>query len=482
MFGLLGRVAMVRPAIGMALISTVALLGAAPLRGQAGTDQAAERFLQQQRLADEQLRRQRQELAPLESLLDVQWGGWIDYYLFHFDDGRQSSRLVHRPGFAFWTRATVDNNAHELFARVRLRYTHFRVGDELDRQTDWWGPNFDQAWYGVDFARALHLAKPGDPWHLRARVGRQQVVFGTGYTLDMPLDAVLLDGRLLDMRVQGLFGKSIGSFPNIDRSEPVDSHSARLLYGVQVSYEGWRRHVPFVYALWNNDRTDERPPVWSQNFGYDSFYVGGGTRGALARNLHYWAEAVFESGRSFANRSFAQQDPIAAHGWDVGIEKLFDVATRPRLTLEYMFASGDGDRLFSPTNAVGGNRAGTKDTSFVGFGFRDTGIALAPTMSNLHVWRAGAACLPLEKLAAFRELEIGTDWYLYYKHHRRAAISDPLADSFAGYVGWEMDYFINWRVATDVAWTIRWGTFFPGSAYSDDDSRHFLFTGVTWSF
>jgi hypothetical protein len=45
-----------------------------------------------------------------------------------------------------------------------------------------------------------------------------------------------------------------------------------------------------------------------------------------------------------------------------------------------------------------------------------------------------------------------------------------------------MDYFINWRLASDLSWTFRWGTFFPGSAYSDRDMRHFVFSGVTWSF
>lgn len=457
-------------------------VGVAPAWGQA-TDADENRFLQQQRLIDEQLRQQRRELAPLDGWMDLQWGGWLEYYLFHFDDGVQSSRRVQRPGLAFWTRMQLDDGAHELFARVKLRYTHFRRGDEIERQEDWWGPNFDQAWYQIDFGKALHLSERGGRSHLRARIGRQQVVFGTGYALDMPQDAVLLDGRLADLRILGLAGKSIGSYPNIDRSEPVDSHSDRMFYGVQLSYEGWARHVPFVYALWNDDRTDERPRDWAQNYRYDTFHLGFGARGELWRNSSYWAEGVVQSGRSYGHRAIADRDAIAAYGWDVGLEQRFDLPTQPRVAAEYMFASGDADRLYSPTNAAGGNRAGTKDTSFVGFGFRDTGIALAPVNSNLHIWRLGGALTPLERWELFREFELGTNWFLYYKHHARGAISDPLADDFAGYVGWEMDYFVNWRFASDLAWTIRWGTFFPGSAYHDaDSSRHFLFTGLTWSF
>jgi hypothetical protein len=460
----------------------VVAVWAATARGQTGDGQAEERFLQQQRLADEQLRQKRQELAPVQSWLDLEWGGWIEYYLFHFDDGLQSSRFVQRPGLSFWTRLRVDDGAHEVFARVKLRYTHFRPGDEFERQEDWWGPNFDQAWYQIDFGRALRLTRPADPVQLKARIGRQQVVFGTGYALDMPQDAVLLDAKLYDLRVLGLVGKSVPSFPNIDRSEPVDSHSDRLFYGVQLSYEGWQRHRPFVYALRNNDRTDERPRDWSQNYSYDSFYLGFGAQGELAHNLNYWLEGVLESGHSFGDRQFLERDYVEAFGWDVGLEKLFDVPMRPRMVAEYMFASGDGDRLFSPTNAAGGNRGSREDTSFVGFGFRDTGISLAPTTSNLHVWRLGASLAPLERCELLRDLEVGTNWFLYHKNRQRAAISDPLADNFEGYVGWEMDYFINWRLASDLSWTIRWGSFFPGSAYSDQDTRHFLFTGLTWSF
>ncbi len=458
----------------------LASIGMPATRGQ--SPDAESGFLRQQRAIDEALEQQRKQDEPVSSLLDVQWGGWLEYYVFHFDDGIQKSRVVQRPGVALWTRLRIDDGAHELFARVRLRYDHFNAGDEIERRRDWVGPNFDEAWYQIDFGKALRLTTPSDPFQVRARIGRQSVVFGTGYALDLPLDAVLVDLSVYDVRVQGLFGRTIGSYPNIDRSEPVDSHSDRLFYGVQVAYEGWQRHTPFVYAIWNNDRTDERPTDWGQNYSYDSFYLGGGVQGEFAHNLNYWVEGVFESGHSYADGAAFQRDYIEAYGWDIGIEKLFDVPTHPRVAGEYMFASGDSDRLYSPTNAAGGNRGSREDTSFVAFGFRDTGISAAPTMSNLHVWRVGASLKPLEKWELCENLEIGTNLFLYHKNRCRAAISDPLADSFSGHVGWEMDYFVNWRLASDLSWTIRWGTFFPGSAYSDRDTRHFLFTGCTWSF
>ncbi len=459
--------------------AAIALLAAASSLAQTGNS-PSDSLLQQQRVVDDKLREERRAIAPANSLLDWQWGGWIDYYVFHFDDGVQSQRVLQRPGLAVWSRLTVDDGAHELFARMRLRFDYFNPGDEYDRQQDWVGPNFDRAWYQLDLNKALKLSP--DPFAFRARIGRQDVQFGTGYALDLPLDAVLLDLELADLRAIGLFGRTPGSTPNVDRSEPVDSHSDRRFYGVQLQYEGLKDHVPFVYALWQQDHTDERPQDYFQAYDYESQYFGVGSRGQIVRNLNYWAEGVFETGRSYGDGNFVTQDYIQAYGWNAGLEYLFGGVYRPRVASEYMFASGDADRLLSPTNAAGGNRGDRKDTSFVAFGFRDTGISAALALSNVHIFKFSGSFTPIPQVELLRDLELGSNWFLFYKNKTRGAISDSLAGEFAGYAGWEMDYFVNWRLDSDLSWTLRWGVFFPGSAFEDRDSRSFLLTGLTWSF
>lgn len=439
-------------------------------------------LLTQQRQIDDRLQQERLERAPLSETLDWQYGGWVDYFSFMIDDGIQSQRLYQRPGVALWSRVRLDNGAHELFARVRLRYNYYNPGDEYERQRDWEGPDFDRAWYQVDIGRALRLTRPSDWLQMKARLGRQEVLFGTGFALDQPLDAAWLETTLGDWRVDGLFGRSPQSYLNVDRSTPVSSHSSRRFFGVQVAYTGIERHEPFAYAIWNDDATDETPRDRFQNYAYDTQYFGFGSRGQVLPRLQYWAEAVFETGRSYGDGAFLSRDYVQAYGWDVGLEYLFAGPMRKRLMLEYMFGSGDPDRVFNATGAAGGNRGGGKDSSLVTFGFRDTGMAAALATSNLHIWKAGGSLTPLESIRPFEQLEVGSNWFLYHKHHARAAISDGTADEFAGYVGWEMDYFINWRFASDVSWTIRWGLFFPGDAYSDQGTRNFLFSGITWSF
>ncbi|MGE3181376.1 MAG: hypothetical protein AB7N71_07080, partial [Phycisphaerae bacterium] len=126
-------------------------------------EQRSTSLLQQQRLIDDKLALERQQLAPVDSILDWQWGGWLEYYYFNFDDGIQSTRELQRGGVAVWSRLTLDEGAHEFFVRVRHHYDFFDRGDEYLRQQDWVGPRFDRAWYKIDFRRAFDWGSPSDP-------------------------------------------------------------------------------------------------------------------------------------------------------------------------------------------------------------------------------------------------------------------------------------------------------------------------------
>ena len=128
--------------IPVAVVLLVCGCGAGTLYAQARG--AGENLLQQQRLIDERLDQERKELAPLDALFDWQWGGWFEYYVFHYDDGLQSQRVYQRPGMALWTRLKIDEGAHEIFARMRLNFEYFNPGDEYDRQQDWIGPNIQK--------------------------------------------------------------------------------------------------------------------------------------------------------------------------------------------------------------------------------------------------------------------------------------------------------------------------------------------------
>ncbi len=447
--------------------------------------QATDAFLNQQRALEQGIRDQLDRELTLDQRAAFDFGGSYSFYTFLYDDGVNSSRTLRRSDGRLWARVGLDNSTHELYARARLSYLDFNAGDSFDgNDNDWEGPYLERGWYQFSLRKAMQAyGRKQVPYDLRARVGRQYVEFGTGYALSLPLDAVLLTGEYANIEVTGLIANTVHSMNDIDRTRPESHDTDRDFYGVQVRYLGLREHKPFFYAVWNEDEHGESPVDPLQNYDYDSHYIGFGSTGSIINpDVQYGMEWVFEGGRSFGNERFLHHDAINAWGWDLILEYYMPAPTKPRFLAEYMFASGDADRLGSPTDAIGGNRGDHEDTSFVGFGFRDTGLSFAPRLSNIHIWRAGASFFPFVKIELIKDIELGTDWFLFWKHHDSAAVSDELATLPDGYLGWEMDYFINWRLTSDLSWTARYGAFFPGRAFPDQTSRYFFLTGLTWSF
>jgi len=452
----------------------------------AGAQTATETFLAQQRQVEEQVRRQLDEQLPAGQKTLVDWGGWLSGYCSLWDDGRESSRTLRRTDLRLWASLNADEGIHQAYARMRMVFNNFNSGDSpFDDENDFEGPNLDRGWYRLDVTKLVaEHGSVGLPFDLAVKIGRDYVLWGTGYALSMPLDGIQISGKVGELAIDGLLARTIHSWNNLDTSRPNDDQSSRYFYGVQARYTGFERHEPFGYYLWQRDHQNDGNPLWYlQQWRYDSQYLGLGSTGELVPNWRYSAEIVYQQGRSYGHGQWRRANKIRAYGWDLQLEYLHPRRTHPKLALEYMFAGGDRDRLFSPTNAVGGNRRFTTDRGFNAFGYRDTGLALSPALSNIHIWRAGASFFPFEDQADWvSRLEAGTDWFLYCKNRARAAISDDLAVVRSGYVGWEMDYFVNWRFTSDLAWTVRYGTFFPGKAYEDKTTRTFLLTGLTWSF
>ncbi len=440
-------------------------------------------FLNQQRGVRDQIWEQIDREMPATQKVDFDFGGNYSFNLFLYDDGIDSSRTLRRNDLRLWARMAFDQGAHEIYARARLSFLDFNTGDSYDgNDDDWNGPNLERGYYQFDLKRAMRAyANREIDFNLKAKIGRDLVEFGTGLALSDILDHVAVTYSDSEWELTGLAGKTVGSSQDFDLTRPT-SRTRRAVFGTQLRYLGFEKHRPFAYVLWQSDHNHETRPTPLQDYDYDSVYVGLGSTGELTKNLFYSTEWVYEGGRSYGHRDFYKRDVIKAWAFDIELEYLFDVPKRPRVSAEYIFASGDPDRLASPTDASGGNRGDMRDSSFVGLGYRDTGLSFAPRLSNVHIWRMGGSFFPLAGDPTFDRLELGTNWFLYWKNRRDGAVSDPTADMQSGYLGWEMDYYASWAITTDLSWTARYGLFFPGDAFSDQSSRSFFLTGMTWSF
>jgi hypothetical protein len=464
-------------ASAMLLFSPAAFAQPAPSR------QEPDAFINQQRAVEERILQEFDKELGISAKAAFDWGGWYSVYGFLFDDGVESSRTLRRHDLRLWGRLSLDQGAHEFYVRGRLSYLHFNSGDSYSgNDSDWEGPNLERGYYRFDLARAVR-ASGGESiaYNVVITAGRDLVRFGNGLALATPLDHVAIETSYKGWELTTLAGKTVGSSPEFDLSRTA-TRTRRSFLGGQLKYRGFERHEPFMYVLWQRDRNSEEVPRLLQGFDYDSFYFGLGSAGELARRWRYAAEWVLERGHSFGDRQFRNRNDIRAWALSAELEYLFPGKHRGRASVEYLVGSGDSNRPLSPTNTVGGHAGGFTDESYIGFGYRDTGLAFAPRYSNLHMWRAGTSFYPWPERGRLSRLELGSDWYLYHKHHRSGGVSDPTADVGSGFLGWEMDYYANWRVAADLSWTARFGVFFPGDAFSDQTTRTFLLLGMTWSF
>lgn len=442
------------------------------------------------RIYQEQLRVRLDQQKPSAREIGFDAGGWFNFALFNFDDALGRKHTLRQYEVRGWGSLNVKD-VHKFYFRGRWGYNDWNDGHNPksyvgDEDID---PEVERAWYELDLGRMLSGPTGRRPdFGAKVKVGRAFTDIGTALVLSMPLDLIKIELEPGNWQFTALLGKTIDNTTNIDQSTPVATHQDRYLWGFELAYNGFDRHRPFAYFLANEDHTGPDPDrpapgMPNQDFDYTSRYVGVGSTGTiLSPNLRYRAEVVGEWGKTYSEGVVSGQDDICAVAADFLLEYLFDVKTKPRVSVEYMFGSGDSDRRVSSSSTIGGNRPGTTDRAFNAFGFRDTGIAFAPVLSNLHIYTVGASFFPLENHRLFRKLELGTKAFFYHKDKSGGPISDTTADTSEQWVGWEWDAFCDWRITSDISWTLRYGAFQPGTAFRDQECRQFVFTAVTFSF
>ncbi len=439
------------------------------------------------RVYDEQLRVELDKQQAAARQIGLDGGGWFSFALFHYDDDAAGQeRTLRQYELRLWGTYT-EAGVHTFYVRGLVGWDDWNSGDNPEIRKDdddFTEPEVERAWYRFDYNRLVRNRTGQDPAvGFTLKVGRDYYDIGSALVLALPLDAVTFTVNLWNWKLTGLLGLTIHDTANIDESAAVADSQDRIFYGAEARYAGLDRHEPYAYFLIQEDHTnrDGGPPL--QGYQYDSQYFGIGSGGSvLLPNLRYATELVFECGRGFAEGTRTHRQRVRAMAFDLLLEYFFDVPRHPKVTFEYLFGSGDGDRRLSSTSTIGGNLAGTNDRAFNAFGFRDTGLTFAPRVSNLHIFQFGVSGFPLEDFRLLRKMEIGSKVYFYAKDRSDGAISDIMGTQGSTWVGWEWDVFCNWRVTSDVSLTVRYGVFQPGAAFQQKNARQFFYTGLTYSF
>lgn len=474
-------------------------------------------FSSQQRFLEEQIRPLIQpELtsAPVEQRFQYDYGGILRYTGLWFQDFGsnfpvplrnapefQASRANHDFDFRPWLAASLDK-VHYGFIRGQFDFLQYHDGDEYKRSSDWRGPFVDIGFYRLDIDEACRRygCAQIDNWAADVTVGRQFLYVGRGIAFALVSDGVSLDWMCGDWAGHVFGSQSVGHFDNIDRTVPGSTRSDRDFFGVQLEYERWDHHRPYWFGVVQHDRSGESPNDPLQNYEYDSQYWGIGIRGEALfgegetgcgfENLQYFSEFIVETGRSVGDdRNPAtvsnRRDPIESWALDTGLIYYPQCRTKPRVLLEFAYASGDEDR-FTPQNTQLGNQPGTDDHSFLGFGFLNTGVSFAPLFANLEMVRLAGAFRPFEECCEWRmsDMEIGSSFFLYWRPDAAAGVSDVRADLPGHhFLGSELDLFANWRISSDLYLLLNYGVFFPDAdSFSVEHSRQFVGLTLTWLF
>jgi hypothetical protein len=440
--------------------------------------------------------------VPVGQRTYFDYGAYATVGYLSLDDNNNDNHVLRQYELFPYFRLNVDG-AHELFVRGIVGWRDFNDGDSFDgRGDERIDPDLDAGYYRFDLARSK-AAYQGESseFNLVFKGGRDLVYWGNGLTMSTDLDGVMVDlSWNSDIELSFIAGVTPTRTVDFDASRPnFDHKTKRGFYGAMLSKQAGPQHRPYIYGLiqqdYNNDDPLVQGPVVTE-FNYDSFYIGIGSTGNFTDRLLYGAEFVYEGGRALSNSfegdsifiSPIEQttEDIQAFAWDFRLDYLLADTRRTRFTGEWIIASGDDDRVLSTSDTFGGNTPGTKDHAFNAFGLLNTGLAFAPQVSNLTLFRLGASTFPFaDGGGAMSRIQLGTDWFLFYRTDADAVIDEPLKIDSEGtaFLGWEPDIFMNWQVTSDVTLTVRYGIFFPnGRVFESTDPRQFFYAGFTYAF
>lgn len=483
------------------LVAVVVLLWAGATSFAQNGD--VERFQRQVEQIRRETRVQVDSRVPPGQRTFVDYGLYLTPSYLSVDDSVGDAHGLRQLDAVGYARLSVDG-VHDLFFRARGTYRDFNEGDtfDADGRNQFWKTRVERAAYRFSLQRYVEAYQGQSPdSDLTFTAGRQLAIWGNGLVLNQDVD-----GAQVDLSVAGkltfsvLAARTAPYTIDFDASRPnFDDDTKRLFVGGMVSTT-LGRHRPYVYFLSQTDQNADTPVVIPiggdlgvvSSFQYQSQYLAVGSSGALGDRLLYGIEAALEFGTS-RSRVYGDttsdlvgqtDDPIRAAAMDVRLDYLFDSSYQTRASAELIIASGDDDRQ-STSNTVNGNAPGTTDRAFNAFGLLNTGVAFAPSVSNLLMARVGASTFPFAHVSHLRKLEVGVDVFVYNKLRSAAPIDQETTDQ--RYLGFEPDLFLNWPITSDVSLALRYGIFFPGRALTevdgaDDSPRHFFYTGVTFAF
>ncbi len=430
------------------------------------------------------------------------WGG-SDTFTFNtyndpvlIDDTsvRRKRRTMRTNTLNLWGNLNLDE-IHSFYLRLKLLYINYNRGDEYrstNTQFKWnLEEGVDECTYVINIDKAIEkYYKYTIPFQLRMTVGRFNTSLGSQLAYTKKTNGVQLDGqnKWVGFKIFGV--RNLIDEENVDFSVPGFRSSKRFFYGTEIKYKGLKKHAPYMFALIQEDHSGENIEDPDQDYDYNSRYYGIGSRGQITNSLYYSIEGIMEDGRSNPEAGTATDgtgltppdtENIEAWAFDASLHYSFNVITHPNLSVEYAFGTGDSDRSAKVVTTTPGNKEGTTDRNFLNFGYIDTGLSLAPRLSNLQMFKFGLSMTPSEFIKK-RNVSLNANFFLFRKDKKEAEISDNRAVNPRRNIGKEIDISVVWNAFSDLNVSVDYGRFYPGAAYYYDEARDNVSITILYQF
>lgn len=394
------------------------------------------------------------------------WGAWVTDTFIDFSDDDRNSRArdplttLNIKDIRAWWSAQWGRKLSTYF---RLRAQNF----DFDTAPGIASPNFNIL-EKADLDLGYIEFRPDSKQRVRA--GRQLVSVGRGFVLADVLDGALYERRDGGLETEIFWGTTPNRTLNIDTS--VIGFNQGLTHRdfayAQATYTHRAGNRYYAYHVSQVDRSGTASfAQGAVDFGYNSNYTGLGANVRVNPRVLVLTEFGLQGGSTLSVPVGRRVDIEASYFEALGLWQLKG-ANDPLVQAEYAYGSGDANRN-NVTDTFGGKQNATDDGNFLYFGRIDTGLALSPRLSNLHMGRVGYQ--QRIRLDGRRNKStdplVGVKFTEYYKDHDGGAISDTLANARAGkkHVGRAGDVYVAWRVWNDTVLNLQYGHFAPGTAY-----------------
>ncbi len=336
----------------------------------------------------------------------------------------------------------------------------------------------------IDLDQAF-ISMSGSNGSLKFSAGRKYYSIGTGLILNGRGDGAEFSytASIFSLRLLGLYTGFLIKDNNpygLSDKDFTDGSERAFSGGVISAAAG--NQIIYIFGLAQNDLSKQ---VDNQETIYNSQYFGTGINGVILQDISYYAEAVFESGENYITKTTGnEKSNIAAYAVNTGLNYFIPVTINPVLTMQYAYGSGDSYRDdYTRSNRPDG--ASGYDKGFIAFGTYSGGYALKPSLSNIHIFRAGITVTPLSSFDSpyLKNMSIGTKYSYYIKDKKESPINDgteaTLEESFIGH---GVDVSVRWKLFYDLSFYVNYGLFLPGDAYDTlESNKNFVMAGMNLS-